>query len=672
MTAPVLLVEDLTVDFARAGRRTRAVDGLSFELGAGETLGVVGESGSGKSATALALLRLIPSPPGQITGGRIVLEGRELRPLSEREMRAVRGNRMSMIFQEPMTALNPVLSVARQVKEVMRLHQGLSDAAAHSRAIELLADVGIADAGRVAAGYPHQLSGGMRQRVMIAAALSCRPSVLIADEPTTALDVTIQAQILDLVGDLRRSLGTAMLFISHDLGVVSTVADRVMVMYAGRQVEQGRTADLFAMPLHPYTRALIAARPQAPSGDPAARSRLAEIPGGMAALQGEVAGCAFAARCALVEARCRAEKPPLTEVLPGRRTACWEWQRLQHREVCAPAAPAAADLTATPAAPRSPVLEVEALTVEYPITGLRWSGRRSGIKAANEVSLTIRAGETLALVGESGCGKSTTGRAVLRLLAPTAGRIVLHGADITHLDGAALLPHRKRMQMVFQDPFASLNPRLTIAQAIAEPLAMFGMHEAQRRAARVAELLEIVGLRAEHGRRYPHEFSGGQRQRIGIARALAPGPDLIVCDEPVSALDVSVQAQILNLLMELQDRRALALLFISHDLAVVRHLSHRVAVMYLGRIVETASRAALFDAPLHPYTAALLAAAPAADAGRCRSGSRHVGGEAPSPANPPPGCAFHTRCPRVAARCKQERPGLREASPGRWVACHLV
>jgi peptide/nickel transport system ATP-binding protein len=517
--------------------------------------------------------------------------------------------------------------------------------------------VHIAEAERRIDEYPHQLSGGMRQRVMIAMALACNPAVLIADEPTTALDVTIQAQILNLMLELKKRLGTAIILITHDLGVVAETAQRVVVMYAGRKVEQASVEQLFERPLHPYTRGLLRSIPSAnkpTAGD--AHTELHEIAGVVPTLLEPVTGCAFADRCELAQERCRREYPPFEQKRDGHFAACWRIIESSGQDRLMSDSPV--------------VLNVENLTKHFPVRSGFLGRTVAQVRAVDGVSLHIRQGETLGLVGESGSGKSTVGKAVLRLLDPTAGRIHLHGEDITQISGEALRDARRKMQMIFQDPYASLNPRLTIGDIIMEPLENFEKLSAAQRRGRAGDLLDRVGLRREALKRYPHEFSGGQRQRVGVARALALNPSLIVADEPVSALDVSVQAQVLNLLVRLQREFNLAYLFISHDLGVVEHISHRVAVMYLGQLVEVADKERLFANAQHPYTEALLSAVPIPDPTRKRK-RIILPGDVPSPINPPSGCRFHTRCPYAEARCKVEIPVMRDLSSGHSVACHL-
>ncbi len=652
MADPILEVDDLRTHFFTRDGVVRAVDGVSWQLHPGETLGVVGESGCGKSITALSILRLIPMPPGRFVSGGIRFEGRDLLTLGERAMRALRGNDISMIFQEPMTSLNPVLTIGRQIAETLALHQGLSRRRALERAAEMLELVRIPEARRRLGEYPHQLSGGQRQRVMIAIALACNPKILIADEPTTALDVTIQAQILQLMLELKERFGTAIVLITHDLGVIAETAQRVVVMYAGRKVEEAPVKELFRNPRHPYTRGLMASVPRLErAAEAGARPRLAEIPGMVPSLKEMPQGCTFAsaarsrAKSAARPTRRSSRRPRATSPPAGTRISC------RSRRV-------------------PELLEVEGLTKHFPVRHGVLSRVRGWVRAVDGISFTVGHGETLGLVGESGCGKSTAGKTILRLIEPTAGSVRLEGQEITGLGRRAMHAHRRHLQVIFQDPYASLNPRQTAGDTVGEPLANYGIAKGRPLEERVAALFERVGLRPEQMGRYPHEFSGGQRQRLGIARALAVGPKLIVCDEPVSALDVSVQAQVINLLVDLQDELRLSYLFIAHDLAVVEHISHRVAVMYLGEIVELASRAALFANPLHPYTEALLAAVPVPDPERPRQ-RLILGGEVPSPSNPPAGCRFHTRCPYVMARCRSEPPRFREVTPGHFAACHL-
>ena len=561
-TGPVLSVNNLVTSFLREGEWNAVVKGISFEVGAKETVAIVGESGSGKSVTALSIMRLIPPQSGKVEGS-IKLGGRELTTINDKAMNHVRGNEISMIFQEPMTSLNPVLTIGFQIAEALIYHRGLSRQEAEAETVRLLEKVRIPAAKSRFHEYPHRFSGGMRQRVMIAMALACRPKLLIADEPTTALDVTIQAQILELIKELQEEEGMSVLFITHDMGVVAEIADRTVVMYQGKAVETGKTEQIFAAPAHPYTKALLSAVPQL----------------------GSMKGIA------------RPMRFPVVDKMTGESDVPVE----------TPDTVKAAD---------RPVLEVANLTTRFDIhSGL--FGKVSGrVHAVENVSFSLHAGETLALVGESGCGKSTTGRSILRLIQPNSGSVVVDGEDVLTLDNAKLRDMRKRMQIIFQDPFASLNPRMSIGSAIAEPFYAHGLATGSEARDRVADLLTRVGLSPDMASRYPHEFSGGQRQRICIARALALGPKLIVADEAVSALDVSVKAQVVNLMLDLQASMGLAYLFISHDIAVVERMCHRVAVMYLGEIVEIGPRAEVFGNPQHPYTKKLMAAVPIPDPSR--------------------------------------------------------
>ncbi|MGW2343316.1 ABC transporter ATP-binding protein [Streptomyces sp. NPDC001661] len=632
-TPPLLDVRGLSVDFpAPDGRTVHAVRDVSFTLGRGETLAVVGESGSGKSTTALALTRMLPGA-GRITAGSVRLDGTELTTAGEQELRAVRGARIGMVFQDPMTSLNPVLSVRAQLDDVLRAHGGGDRAARRARAEELLGLVGIPDPRRRLDDHPHQFSGGQRQRVLIAMALANEPDVLLADEPTTALDATVQEQILSLVTRLNEETGTALVLITHNMGVVARTCERVLVMYGGSVVENGPTERVLTRARHPYTGGLLAAVPRlsAPSG-----TRLTGIPGAPPDLSLPVVGCAFAERCGFADAGCGTGAPVLEgDVEDGHLVACRHPDEVAVGEVevdgssrhgALPRTPLlnlpqltlggapCRGLNGPPAAGSSiadgtPLLEATDLRKEF--RGRGRVGRRQPLVAVDGVSLKLHAGETLGVVGESGSGKSTLARLLAHAHPADAGTIALRGEDITRPSRAALRALRREVQLVFQDPYASLNPRMTVGDIIGEPLLVHGLQpDRTARRARVAELLELVGLDAAAADRLPRTFSGGQRQRIGIARALAPEPSVLICDEPVSALDVSVQAQIVNLLSDLQRDLGLALLFIAHDLAVVRQVSHRIAVMHRGRIVETGPADEVCEQPQDPYTQALLAAAP--------------------------------------------------------------
>ncbi len=656
--------------FTDAGA-VRAVDGVSFTLRAGETLGIVGEFGSGKSVAAKSIMRLLDEP-ARIVEGSIRFRGRELTTLSEAELKDIRGVEIAMVFQDPMTSLNPVLRISRQIIETMTSHRRFSAAAARERAAGLLGRMGLAEPERALQSWPHQFSGGMRQRVMLAMGFANQPSLIIADEPTTALDVTIQAQILDLLRALNADLGTAVILISHDLGVIANVCSRVLVMYAGEVVEQGSPEQLLSEPRHPYTWALLHAAPRLDRAGTDDR-RLTTIEGQPPDAQSWPEGCRFRARCPFAIEAC-ARHPELLPVESGagpeRATRCWVTQageRLQPPQTVTAIAAERVPLG------KQPLLAVHGLKKHFVLPRDSFLERKRVLRAVDGVDLQVLPGETVGLVGESGCGKSTLARLVMRLDSPTAGRVIFDGKDISHSSQAHIRPLRRRMQMIFQDPYASLNPRMTVGEILAGPLRL---HRLARGVAavrgRVAELLDLVGLPAAAATRFPHEFSGGQRQRISIARALAVEPVFVVGDEPISALDVNIQAQIINLMIGLQERLGLTYLFIAHDLAVVRHISDRIVVLYLGRVVETASAAGLFARPLHPYTVTLISAVPVPNVGVERTRRRIIlQGELPSAISPPSGCRFRTRCPAATTRCAAEVPTLIEAEPGHFVACHF-
>jgi peptide/nickel transport system ATP-binding protein len=667
--APILAIDDLTVHFQTSHGTVRAVENLTYAVRPGEIVAIVGESGSGKSVSALTIMRLLPEATARIKSGQIRFGGQDLLTLDDEAMRKIRGRDIAMIFQEPMTSLNPVLTVGLQIKEPLLIHLGMDEEAATARAIELLTQVGITDPAARLDQYPHQLSGGMRQRVMIAIGLACKPKVLIADEPTTALDVTIQAQILELMKGLARDLGIAVIVITHNLGIVARYADRVNVMYAARLAESGPAEAVFATPAHPYTRGLLSAVPRL---DKARSLRLSTIEGAPPNLLAPPEGCRFAPRCAFKAEAC-AEVPALRPVSTGQLAACHRLDLVQ--ATATDFIPVERhDAEAAEREPAEPLLAINGVSKHFPVGG-GLLGAPKLVRAVNDVVLDVKPGETLGLVGESGCGKSTLGRLVLRLDDPTAGEILFEGRDLAALKRGELIDVRKRMQVIFQDPYASLNPRMTVGQFIAEPMRVHRVRPKAEIPARVAELLSLVGLYPYMADRYPHELSGGQRQRVGIARALGVEPKLIVCDEAVSALDVSIQGQVINLLEDLQRRFGLTYLFIAHDLAVVRHISTRVAVMYLGRIVEYAPAEALFANPRHPYTQALLAAAPVPDPIIEKTRPRSIiQGELPSPLRPPSGCVFHPRCPNMVEGCKVSIPASVHVggTPGHQAACLLL
>ncbi len=605
--APLLQVDRLSVEFRTSERTVSAVRNVSFSVSRGETIAVVGESGSGKSVTALSLMRLVEHGGGRITSGRLEFAREhariDLAQTSAATMREIRGAEIAMIFQEPMTSLNPVYTVGEQIAESIRLHQRKDFTAAKREALRMLEQVRIPEAAQVLGRYPHQLSGGMRQRVMIAMALSCKPRLLIADEPTTALDVTIQAQILELIRLLQEEMHMAVIFITHDMGVVAEVAHRVIVMYRGEKVEEGEALQIFHSPRHPYTQALLAAVPR------------------LGSMQGSDAPARFPLPSTGGESQPTQAAMPVPS--PGR-----------------------------------PLLRVRGLRTRFPIRAGILGRVRRMVHAVEQVSFELRAGETLALVGESGCGKSTTGRSLLRLVDIDSGSIELDGRDIAKLPADEVRPLRREIQMVFQDPYASLDPRLTVGFSVAEPLYVHGIAKGAAAEERVAWLLQHVGLSPDSANRYPHEFSGGQRQRVAIARALALQPKIIVADEAVSALDVSIRAQIINLMLDLQAEFGLSYLFISHDMAVVERISHRVAVMYLGQIVEIGPRRAIFENPQHAYTRKLLSAVPVADPARRRLKTELSSEEIPSPIR-----AVGDE-PKVAP--------LEEIAPGHYVAMHRI
>jgi peptide/nickel transport system ATP-binding protein len=659
----LLEVSHLITHFKTPNGVVRAVNDVSFDVQAGETLCLVGESGSGKSVAAMSILQLVDG--ASHPGGAITFNGTEMLSARESEIRRLRGSEIAMIFQEPLTSLNPVMRVGAQIEEGIRAHESGSRKAVRERAAELLSEVGIPDPVRRLDEYPHQFSGGMRQRVMIAMALALRPKLLIADEPTTALDATIQAQILELLRRMQREHGMALLFITHDMGVVAQMADRVAVMYAGRIVEQGPAAQVFADPLMPYTWSLLESVPRLD----ATASRFFSIPGTPPRTSHRTLGCAFQPRCPVAVERCKTEDPPLLLKEPGRDAACLlspeEFRAA--RPARAQSTQATEDLRAD--GPARTLLSLTDLSKVY--NGHGFGRRNKPLYALTGVTLELRAGETVGLVGESGCGKSTLAQLVVRLTDPTGGKIVFDGQDLRALHGRTLRHTRRDVQLVGQDPFASMDPRMSVRQILAEPLKTHRYQGSINR--RIEEVLDTVGLAASDAKKFPHEFSGGQRQRIAIARAIASGPKLIILDEPVSALDVSVRSQVLNLLADLQRDLGLAYLFISHDLAVVRSVCARVAVMYLGRIMEQAESAELFERPRHPYTVALLSAIPIPDPIREKERRRVLlSGEVPSPTSPPSGCPFHTRCPRAADLCTQRLPSLEDfQADGHAVRCHF-
>ena len=675
----VLEVRDLHVSFPSESGTVTAVRGVSYTLAPGEVLGIVGESGSGKSVSSLAVMGLLPASAD--IRGSILFRGKELRGLHDRDFSTLRGEGISMVFQDPLSALTPVYTVGDQISEAIRIHRSVGKDEAGKRAVELLELVGIPNAKERSRAFPHEFSGGMRQRVMIAMAIANDPDVIIADEPTTALDVTVQAQILEVLKTAQEATGAAIVMITHDLGVIAGFADRVMVMYAGRPVETGTVDDIFYRPRMPYTLGLLGSLPRL---DQAERQPLTPVEGSPPSLVDLPPGCPFAPRCPMKLGVCLELEPDLDPTRhPGHRAACHRHPEIEEQGLTAtdifPATVAGEPPVARrPRQERAAMLEVNGLVRRFPLTRGAVFRRTVGtVHAVDGITFDIREGETLGLVGESGCGKTTTINEILTFVRPQEGHIAILGRDTKDLNRAGRRELRRDVSVVFQDPMASLDARMPVSDILAEPLRTHGVPK-EKRANRVRELLRLVGLGPEHAARYPSEFSGGQRQRICIARALALEPKLVVLDEPVSALDVSIRAGVLNLLEQLREKLNLSYLFVAHDLSVVRHIANRVAVMYLGRIVELGDVDDVFDRPAHPYTQALLSAIPLPDPHRERERKRIVlEGDLPSPADPPSGCRFRTRCPLFATlpadraqRCIDEDPGLYEQGRDHGAACH--
>jgi peptide/nickel transport system ATP-binding protein len=693
----LLEVEDLKTQIRLRRGMVHAVDGLSFEVEAGETLGIVGESGCGKTMAAMSIIRLLPRG-GFIAGGEIRLEGRDLAKLSDAELRAVRGDDVGMVFQDPMNSLNPTMMIGKQIAEVVTTHRDVSKAAAMDRAAEVLGLVGLPRPKERLRDYPHQLSGGLRQRVMIAMALACDPKLLIADEPTTALDVTIQEQILNLLDRIKRELGMGIMLITHDMGVIAGRADRVLVMYAGRKVETAETLELFKNVRHPYTEALLASIPQL---DQDRSQELYSIPGLPPDLRRPPLACRFAARCAFATEQCRTHDPPLGGEDPNHPYACFHPRKSsvidmsdlgaeliaqaeknkalmasfgKELELLATAEEPVVAATAERNGGPEFILEFRDVTKEFPITAGAILRRKIGaLHAVTELQLGIRPGETFGLVGESGCGKTTLGRMGVGLEVPTSGQVLFDGTDLASVKGAKFRELRRDLQFMFQDPYASLDPRMRVKEIISEPLDIAGIGTPKERADKVRSALDEVGLGYDTADRYPHEFSGGQRQRLGLARALTLSPKVIIADEPVSALDVSIRSQILNLMKRLQATHGVTYIVISHDLSVVKYLADRIGVMYLGRLVELGRGDDIYERPAHPYTAGLLEAIPVPNPVMSRGKDVKLGvrGELPSPVNPPSGCRFRTRCPRAQDKCAEIVPPLRPFGPEHFAACHF-
>jgi peptide/nickel transport system ATP-binding protein len=665
--ASVLEIDGLRTFIRQRSGVVRAVDGVSFTIEPGETVGLVGESGCGKTMTGLSIMGLLPNG-GFIAEGAIRFGGADLATIGEAGMRRVRGNEIGIVFQDPMTSLNPTMTIGHQIAEVVREHRGVSKADAMARAEEVLALVGMPRPAERLGYYPHQLSGGLRQRVMIGIALACEPKLLIADEPTTALDVTIQDQILVLLDQLKERLGMAVLLITHDLGVIAGRADRVMVMYAGEIVEKAATGELFRQTRHPYTAALLASIPKL---DQPTSRQLYSIPGLPPDLASPPAGCRFAGRCRYATQECRDSEPELGGPDPAHPYACFH----PVGPGLAVTQPDGADggRTAPEPGTGTELLVLDHVVKEFPVTSGALLQRSVGtVKAVSDVTLTVPRGGTLGLVGESGCGKTTIGRMVVALERPTSGRVLFEGQDLGALSGAQLRRVRKDLQIMFQDPYSSLDPRMRVGSILAEPLQIQGAGSRAEQRDRVSSLLQEVGLSPRSTQLYPHEFSGGQRQRIGLARALALSPKVIVADEPVSALDVSIRSQILNLMRRLQAAHGLTYIVISHDLSVVRYLADQIGVMYLGKLVEVGTSADVYERTAHPYTHGLLDTIPVPDPEAERA--KHtiaVAGELPSSMNPPSGCRFRTRCPLAQEICAAEEPPLRSFGDGHLAACHF-
>jgi oligopeptide/dipeptide ABC transporter ATP-binding protein len=663
----VLEVKNLSTHINLSRSVVEAVGNVDFQIATGETLGLVGESGSGKSMTGLSLLGLLPNG-GHIIEGSIKLSGLELVGLRESDLRAVRGNDVAMIFQDSQSSLNPTMTLGEQVAEPVRIHRQASKKEALERALEVLELVGLPRPRERLKDYPHQLSGGLRQRVMIAIALACEPKVLIADEPTTALDVTIQAQILALLDDLEDRLGMATLLITHDMGVVAGRTDRINVMYAGRIVESAPTDRLFTSMRHPYTQALLGS---IPSLEQDRSKALYTIPGLPPELAPPPGGCRFAARCAHATDQCREHEPPLTGEDPAHLFSCWHPVDGPIKRLPTLGPPQEAKRAVAAETNGGHLLELKNVVREFPVTaGLILQRKVDSIKAVSDVSLHVDAGETLGLVGESGCGKTTLGMLIVGGERPDAGTVELAGKRIFALRGRALRRGRRDLQMMFQDPYASLDPRMRVHAILREPLEIQKVGTRKEQDERITTVLREVGLPQTALERYPHEFSGGQRQRIGLARTLMLEPKVIVSDEPVSALDVSIRSQILNLMRRLQLERGTASVVISHDLAVVKYLSDRIGVMYLGKLVELGTGDDIYKRAAHPYTDALIKTIPVPDPAVKRADIA-ISGELPSPRNPPSGCRFRTRCPRAQDLCAEEEPLLRSFGSGHVAACHF-
>lgn len=660
----ILEVKDLEVSFNTYAGEVKAVRGISFDLLSGETLAIVGESGSGKTVTAKSLLRLIKGPVGVIKGSsEINFKGINILNYKNNELHNYRGEEVGMIFQDAMTSLNPTTKVGAQIMESLYLHRKISKKEARKETIKMLELVRIPNPELRVDEYPHQFSGGMRQRVMIAIALACKPNALIADEPTTALDVTVQAEIMQLLKSLQNDLGTAIVLITHDLGVVAENADRVGVMYGDMIIERGTCKEIFKDPQHPYTAALLKSIPDVTMD---VREKLVSIDGTPPDLLAPPSGCAFAPRCKYCMPICKKKMPPKTDITDSHSTLCWLKNDMAPTiDLTSKKGDVKEFLEEVDLSNAEKVLELKNLKKYFKV------GKKKMLKAVDDVSFFIRKGETLGVVGESGCGKTTCGRTIMNLYDPTSGEVLYNGKNVFKMKAKEKKKFRKDVQMIFQDPYASLNPRMTVSDIIAEGLNINNIYTGGKRQPRIDALLNMVGLNKEHGNRFPHEFSGGQRQRVGIARALAVDPKIIVCDEPISALDMSIQAQVINLLLDLQKRLGLTFMFIAHDLSMVKYISDRVAVMHLGCLVELATSNNIYAKPLHPYTKMLMNSIPVANPELKKDQIDVDGGEMPSPIDLPEGCRYCNRCKEAMDICYKEIPTFKEVEEEHFVACHL-
>jgi peptide/nickel transport system ATP-binding protein len=662
----VLDVQDLHISFGSGRNEVRAVRGVSFILKPGEVVGLVGESGCGKSTVGFAAMGHVEGG-GRVTQGRVLYQGRDVTKLSFKQLQQLRGREIAMVFQSPLTSLNPSMRIGDQIMEVLQRHLSYLRDRARERALYLLEQVNLPDPAQLIHRYPHELSGGQQQRVVIAMGLACDPAVLILDEPTTGLDVTTEATILDLIIELKEQINSAILYITHNLGVIARVCDRVVVMYAGEVAEQGPLREIFAAPRHPYTAGLLAAVPDLTKvGQP-----LLPIPGQLPRPGHYPTGCAFAPRCTHAQEVCSERNPDLQFVNDLHETRCLFWQEVGKKQLSAVTTPISEPYLSKDVAPNLEVCDLRKY-FERRSGLLPFSKKKYVLRAVDGISLTLRPGETLAVVGESGCGKSTLSNCIIGLEEPTSGEIKLHGTRLDPLARKRSRVHRQQVQIVFQDPSSSLNPAKTVFQIVSRPLVMFRRHElAGTLREEASKILEMVNLHHSYLDRYPSQLSGGEKQRVGIARALAANPEIVVCDEPVSALDVSVRATVLNLLRELQAAHGYSYIFVSHDLSVVRYLAHRVLVMYLGHVMEIGPTVKVFEPPYHPYTEALASAIPLPDP-LIEQKRIRLGGRVPSAADPPPGCPFQTRCPRkIGAICEREVPPLQDAGNGHLIRCHI-